>query len=82
MKRLNVRKTAAYLSIATVILYIITGFGITQYRIVEKLTFGLLSKSLSFKLHLWLIYPLIIFLLVHLCFSCDLFKGLRKNERK
>ena len=68
------RKTAAYLAITTVILYIITGYGITRYQIVEKLTLGLLSKALSFKIHLWLIVPLVIFLALHLYFSCDLLK--------
>ena len=80
-KKNQIRKTTAYLALITIILYIITGYGITQYRIVEKITFGLLHKSLSFKIHSWLIYPLIIFLLVHLYFSCDLFSWLRKNGK-
>jgi thiosulfate reductase cytochrome b subunit len=79
--RIQIRKTAAYFSIATVILYIVTGYGITQYRTVEKLTFGLLSKSLSFKIHSWLIIPLIIFLFTHLYFSCDLLRGFGKNGK-
>jgi hypothetical protein len=46
-----IRKTNAYLALTTVILYIITGYGITQYRVVEKITFGLLTKAWSFTIH-------------------------------
>ena len=46
--------------------YILTGFGITQYRIVETLTLGLLTKNLSFRIHTDLTAPFIISLLMHL----------------
>lgn len=51
--------------LAVVILYVITGFGITEYRTVELLTFGLLSKPLSFNIHNNLIIPFIILLGLH-----------------
>lgn len=76
--RQKIRKATAYLALLTVLLYILTGYGITQYQIIEKLTFGILSKAWSFKIHMWLIWPLIIFLLVHLYFTCDLLRWLRK----
>jgi hypothetical protein len=66
---MNVRKIAAYLSLLVVVLYIITGYGITKNLVIEQLTFGLLTKSLSFKLHEWLIYPLIWTLLWHIYLS-------------
>lgn len=84
MTRKLIRKIAAYLALAVVLLYIITGYGITQYHIVESLTFGLLGKALSTKIHFFLIYPFLIFLLVHLYCSCDLLKWLKKpkNQKK
>ena len=54
-----------WLLLVFVVIYIITGFGITQFRIVEVLTFGLLSKPLSFKIHSNLIIPFIILLVLH-----------------
>lgn len=75
----RIRITAAYLALLVVILYIITGFGITQYQIVEKLTLGLLSKPLSFKIHSYLIYPFILFLAIHLYFSCDILNRLKRK---
>jgi len=49
-----------------VIIYLITGFGITEYRIVEPLTFGLLTKSLAQKIHINLEIPFLILLILHI----------------
>jgi hypothetical protein len=42
------------------IIYIITGLGITEFRIIEPATFGLLSKNLSFAIHDNLLIPFIV----------------------
>jgi len=64
----------------TIILALITGFGIKEYAIVESLTFGILTKSLAFKIHatpgLWL--SLLALLIWHV-FSGYIFKV--KNKR-
>ena len=52
-----------------IILFIISGFGITNYRLVETITLGVLSKPISFQLHDNLIIPLIILLILHIFFS-------------
>jgi thiosulfate reductase cytochrome b subunit len=52
--------------LAVLLLYIITGFGITAYRIVEFLTFGLLGKALAFKIHDSLIIPFIVLIGLHI----------------
>ena len=79
MKRNNINKLVAYLSLVTIILFIISGLGITQFKIMGLLTFGLLTKSLSFKIHSYLIYPLIIFVLLHLYYSYNLFNRFKKK---
>lgn len=48
------------------ILVIVTGYGITQYRTVERFTFGLLTKSLSFSLHGKIAIAFILLLTVHI----------------
>lgn len=58
--------TIHWLLTVLVIIYLITGFGITEYRIVEPLTFGLLTKSLAQKIHMNLEIPFIILLILHL----------------
>ena len=47
-------------------LYLVTGFGITEFRTVEALTFGLLTKPLSFVIHENLFIPFIVLLSLHI----------------
>ena len=60
------RGTTHWLLTALLIVYLITGFGIAEYRIVEPLTFGLLTKSLAHKIHINLEIPFIILLIMHI----------------
>jgi hypothetical protein len=46
--------------------YLLTGFGITQFRIVQTITFGLLTKPLAFTLHDILWIPFLVLLALHL----------------
>ena len=61
-----VRRTIHWLLTVVVIIYLLTGFGITQYRIVEPLTFGLLTKNLAHIVHMNLEIPFIILLILHI----------------
>ncbi len=63
-----VKGTIHWLLTVVVIVYLITGFGITEYSIVESLTFGLLAKSLAHKIHMNLEIPFIILLILHIWF--------------
>ncbi|MBT3582846.1 hypothetical protein HN777_00035 [Candidatus Woesearchaeota archaeon] len=47
-------------------LFLISGFGITNYQIITPLTLGLLSKSRAFWLHSWLKWPFVTLLALHL----------------
>lgn len=53
---------------AVTLVYLLTGLGIMQYRIIEPLTFGLLSKSLSLRMHEDLLIPFSILLTLHIFF--------------
>lgn len=64
-----IQKITQAVLLLVIVIYIITGFGITQFRIVEYLTLGLLTKSLAFKIHSSLIIPLIVFLVLHVYFG-------------
>ena len=77
---MNLRKLAAWLFLLVIVLYVITGFGITKYQVVGKLSFGLLTKALSFKIHSVLIWPLIILAVVHVGQAYGLFDFLKKDE--
>ncbi len=70
MNLLRIIKTLTHVLLTSIIvLFIITGFGITNYQIIESLTLGGLSKPLSFQIHTNLILPLIILLVLHISFS-------------
>ena len=72
------KKTIHWLLAVLVILYLVTGFGITEFRTVETLTFGLLTKNLAFKIHNNLWIPFIILLGLHIFLS--LIKRRKGNE--
>jgi cytochrome b subunit of formate dehydrogenase len=55
-----------WLLVAVLILYGISGLGITQFRIVEAVTFGMLSKELAFRMHDMLWIPFMILLALHI----------------
>jgi cytochrome b subunit of formate dehydrogenase len=46
--------------------FLVTGFGISEFRIVERVTFGLLTKQLAFRIHSELWLPLVVLLVLHL----------------
>lgn len=66
LKRNLARQVVHWLLLAVLALYVITGLGITQFRIVEQATFGLLSKPLAFMIHDNLLIPFIILLVLHI----------------
>jgi hypothetical protein len=79
MNTLKVIKTLTHALLTVVILiFIITGFGISNYQIIESLTGGMLSKLASFQIHSNLIIPLIILLILHIAFTVG--KKLRKEK--
>jgi thiosulfate reductase cytochrome b subunit len=79
MNTFKVIKTLTHALLTGVILiFIITGFGISNYQIIESLTGGMLSKLASFQIHSNLIVPLIILLILHIAFTVG--KKLRKEK--
>ncbi|MDD1662708.1 MAG: hypothetical protein LUQ60_03055 [Methanomicrobiales archaeon] len=70
MARLNLRRAVGWLLLAFALLLIITGLGITEFRTVEAVTFGLLPKALSFQLHSLLWIPFLVILACHMLLSC------------
>lgn len=65
MSRSLVKKGLDWALFGMTLVYLFTGLGITQFRIIEDLTFGLLSKNLSFRLHEDLLVPFLILLSLH-----------------
>jgi len=51
---------------AVTIIFLISGYGVSEYRLMEVITFGLLSKPLAFRIHSSLGLPFIALLLTHI----------------
>ncbi|MFC2050081.1 hypothetical protein ACFLTN_02755 [Chloroflexota bacterium] len=66
LKQNLARRLVHWLLLAVIVLYLVTGFGITEYRVLEHLTFGFLTKPLAFKIHDNLIIPFIVLLGLHI----------------
>ncbi|TFH36465.1 MAG: hypothetical protein E4G93_02065 [Dehalococcoidia bacterium] len=47
------------------VLTLVSGLGITEFRTVDALTFGLLNKAVAFRLHLWVWIPFLVLLIAH-----------------
>lgn len=62
----SIKRIIRWLLLIGIIVYVITGFGITEYRAVESLTFGLLTKNLSHRIHTAIEIPFLILLLLHI----------------
>jgi len=47
------------------LLTVVSGLGITEFRTVTELTFGLLNKATANRLHLWSWIPFLVLLVAH-----------------
>ena len=70
------QRVVHWLLLAMLALYFISGLGITQFRTVESVTFGLLTKPLSFRMHDFLWIPFVILLALHI------YQAIGKHSRK
>lgn len=50
------------------VIFLITGFGISEFKTVERLTLGLLTKQLASRIHSELWFPFIVLLILHVYF--------------
>ena len=66
MKQRLFSKIVQWLLFSVAIVYLITGFGITEYRTVESLTFGLLTRNVAFRIHEGLWIPFLILVVLHI----------------
>ncbi|MDP3065660.1 MAG: hypothetical protein Q8N08_02895 [Methanobacteriaceae archaeon] len=63
------RRIVHILLILLTVLVLLSGLGIAYYRPLEALTWGLLDKTLSFKIHNYLFVPFVVVLILHSAMS-------------
>ena len=66
LKEKKAKQVVHWSLLAILVLYVLTGFGITAYRAVGFITFGLLGKALAFKIHDDLIIPFVVLMGLHI----------------
>ena len=59
-------KMVRWLLLVVILLYLASGLGITEFRTVERLTFGFLTKGDAFRLHDALLAPFVALLALHI----------------
>ena len=80
MSQYQIRRVIHWLLLIVVILYLLAGFDITEFRVVETVTFGLLTKGVAFNIHSMLWIPFVILLVLHV-FLSPLFRLFRKARK-
>ena len=70
----SIKRVIRWSLITAIVLYVVSGFGITEFRVVETMTFGLLTKPLAFKLHDYIVIPFAILLALHILLALT-FRG-------
>jgi cytochrome b561 len=63
------RKVVHWLVTILIALYLFSGLGITNYQIVEAVTFGSVSKLGAYQLHTSLLVPFLVVLGLHIGLS-------------
>ena len=61
----RIRQCTAWALLGATCLYLLSGFGITYFRIVTPLTLGIMDKSNSLRIHDNLIYFFLPLLVLH-----------------
>ncbi len=61
----RIKNIVQWLLAAATLLMIVSGYGISEFRIVEGLTFGIISKSTAFAMHDALAMPFIVLVVLH-----------------
>jgi cytochrome b subunit of formate dehydrogenase len=65
---------------ALLLLTILTGYGITDFRIVTPLTFGILNKAVAQRLHPYTEVALVLLLLAHIAIALWARRGEGKKK--
>ncbi|MFH1822542.1 MAG: hypothetical protein ABH830_02465 [Patescibacteria group bacterium] len=66
MNKIYIKRTVHILLLIITILLIISGYGITHFRIVSPLTLNIVNKAVAFKLHSYLAIAFIVLLAAHI----------------
>lgn len=82
--RRNIRRVGRWCGWAALVLLLfslLTGYGISEFRIVTGVTFGVLDKVVSYRWHHYMDVPLLVFALAHVAIAVWGRLTIRKDRR-
>ncbi|MBN2334302.1 hypothetical protein JXL21_02000 [Candidatus Bathyarchaeota archaeon] len=79
MSNVEARRQVHFLLTVATALFVVSGLGISEFRLIETLTLGLLTKTRSFWLHSVLLYPFTALLFLHIYYAVA--PRLRRNVK-
>jgi hypothetical protein len=59
-------RICGWVGVALLLFTLLTGYGITEFRLISPLTFGVLNKAVAQRLHAYTELPMLALLLVHI----------------
>jgi cytochrome b subunit of formate dehydrogenase len=65
----QVKDWVHHLLTVSTFLFVVSGIGITEYNLMNLMTFGLLTKDRSYLLHTVLLYPFTALLFLHIYYK-------------
>lgn len=66
-----IEKAISWLLVLAMVLYVVSGFGITKSEQVTSMTGGLITKGVSYQIHNTLLIPTILLTVLHIIFSLN-----------
>jgi thiosulfate reductase cytochrome b subunit len=82
MKTRRIKRITQYILLILSMLMVLTGLGITEPGTIEIVTFGILGKSLAYRLHYYLWGGFMIFLIIHVYLSLPRRSGSENRETR
>lgn len=68
-KLVSIREAVHFLLTVATALFVISGLGISDYVLMERISLGLLTKTRSFWIHESLLYPFTALLFLHIYYT-------------
>jgi len=61
-----IKAAIQYVLLIIIVIYLISGLGITQHQIIGPLTLGILTTPLALSIHEFLLVPFVVLLVAHI----------------
>jgi len=78
---IRIGRWCGWIALALMVLTALSGYGITEWRLIERITFGLLGKAGSLELHHYTDIPLAVLTLLHVGIDVWVRRSARRRKK-